>query len=294
MKPRAADRSHDAPFSGHPRFKAASRAPVQYSLVLAALVAALSVGSAWAEPKFPPSTAGEATSSQSDQPAPVPPAIAPVPPHETPLPPPVSMRWAGLRVAAAVLAVGLLLAGGVVGYRRLVDRAGRTRSARGRMRARHGWWQFFAPDTPSEADRIHLASRRYLGSRESLAVVHVGRERFLVGVTGASISLVSRLGDPDRPAEGGEPEAADFAVELAAATQPRRSGPEPRRSFLRPPTAQGELADPATTDPATTDPATVTPATTDPATTIRSRIARSRDRLERLGHLTAVAPGSHD
>jgi len=206
------------------------------------------------------------------------------------------MRWAGLRVAAAVLAVGLLLAGGVVGYRRLVDRAGRTRSARGRMRARHGWWPFFAPDTPSEADRIHLASRRYLGSRESLAVVHVGRERFLVGVTGASISLVSRLGDPGRTAEGAEPEAADFAVELDAATQPRRSSlsqsarsTEPRRFFVRPPAARAEPADPATTDPATTN-----PATTDPATTIRSRIARSRDRLARLGRLTAVAPGSHD
>ena len=274
------------------------------SLFLALLMAALAPDSAWAEPKFPPSTSGEATSSFNDQVMPAPPAAVPVAAPYTPMPPPaVSVKWAGLRLAGAVLAVGLLLVGAVAGYRRLVNRSGRPRASRGRARARQGWWSFWVPDTPSEADRIHLASRRHLGPRESLGVVQVGRERFLVGITGASISLLARLGDPGR-AEESEPAAADFALELdAATTKPRRDGSEPRRTFVRPPTVQAGLTAPATTEPhrAFFRPPTVQgdpagPATVNPATTteIRARLARSRDRLARIGRLTAVTQGPRD
>ena len=296
MKPRASVSGHPRPkpaprtplpasVSGHPRSKPASRTPLQRtsarSLLLALLIAALAVESAWAEPKFPgPSSSSEAVSSLNDPVTPAPPAVAPAVAPEAPMPPPaVSMKWAGLRLAGAVLAVGLLLAGAVAGYRRLVDHAGRSRSTRGRARARQGWWSFWAPDTPAEADRIHLASRRSLGPRESLGVVQVGRERFLVGITGASISLLARLGESGRTSEA-EPAAADFALELDEATQPRRA-------LLRPPTVQGDLADLATVNPATTNPVTVDAA-------IRARLARSRDRLARIGRLTAVAQEPRD
>ena len=285
------------------------------ALTLTVLVAAAAVSPAWAEPKFPPASAGQASPSPDDPVTLAPPAVAPDGAPDPPMPPPaLSMRWASLRLAGAVLAVGFLLVGAVAGYRRLIERMGRPRRARSRMRARQGWWSFWAPDTPSEADRIHLASRRYLGPRESLGVVQVGRERFLVGITGASISLLARLGDTGRAAEAAEPEAADFAVELDEATRPRRAflrpptaeagladpaTTEPRRAFLRPPTAEAGLADLATTEPgrAFLRPPTVQGDPADPVTAdsaIRSRIARSRDRLARIGRVAAVGQGSRD
>lgn len=214
---------------------------------IALALAALSVGSAWAEPRVPPSAAPEPASSFNDPVTPAPPAVSPLGAPEPPMPPPaVSMKWAGARLAGAVIAVGLLLVGAVVGYRKLIERVGRREGARGRRRARQGWWSFWAPDAAAEADRIHLASRRHLGPRESLGVVRVGRERFLIGITGGSISLLARLDESGRAAEVAEPDAADFALELdEATTKPHRgfrrphgdgSGPEPRRASLRPPT----------------------------------------------------------
>jgi len=288
----------------------ASRPPLQqkpttrHSLQIIALVLALAAGSAWAEPKFP--AAPEPASSVNDPVAPAPPAISPVG-APSPMPPPaVSMKWAGARLAGAVIAVGLLLVGAVVGYRKVLDRVGRRAGGRGRRRARQGWWSFWVPDATAEADRIYLASRRHLGPRESLGVVRVGRERFLIGITGGSISLLARLDESGRAAEGAEPDAADFALELdEATTKPHRgsrrpqgdgSGSEAGSVFLRPPTDSLRLAS-AEDRPAAShshadlaDPATVKPVPTD----FTARIARSRDRLARIGHLRAVTRESRD
>jgi flagellar biogenesis protein FliO len=124
---------------------------------------------------------------------------------------PVAMRWAILRVVGATVAVMLLMGAAVAGYQRLVQGGGRRRAG-GRMA--RGWFARWVPEPPDEVDRIHVVSRSYVGPRESLGLVRVGDQRFLVGITGTSITLLSRL---DAPAEPDAGEAPDFAATLADA-----------------------------------------------------------------------------
>lgn len=135
----------------------------------------------------------------------------------------MSMTWAAFRLLGAVAGVSLLLAASVLGARRLLQR-----SARGVFRRRAGgfgreggWLARWVPESTPEAARIHVVSRGWLGPRESVGVVQVGPERFLVGITAGSISLLSRLpaGAEELPAREDRPQ--DFARELTEVVTPR-------------------------------------------------------------------------
>jgi len=118
-----------------------------------------------------------------------------------------SLLGALARLLGAVIVLALLMAAGVLGYRRLVERAG-TRAG-GVLAWAAGWSE------ESDADAVRVASRRYLGGRESIAVIHAAGERFLVGVTAGQISLLARLETP-----AAEP-APDFTEALAAMERSR-------------------------------------------------------------------------
>jgi flagellar biogenesis protein FliO len=137
---------------------------------------------------------------------------------------PTSMAWAGARLLGALVVVGALLAVSLVAYRRFVQRAGvryAVRDAAGDRGGPLGWLARFMPETAADADRVVVLSRSHLGPRESIGVVAVGDARFLLGITGASISLLARL---DGAGDAGEPRGpAPFAAELAEATIPRES-----------------------------------------------------------------------
>jgi hypothetical protein len=113
------------------------------------------------------------------------------------------------------------------------------------MRTQPGWLARLLRRSP-EGDRIEILARSYVGSRESISVVQVGQERFLVGITGSQVSLIARLeGDagsplpragvpaplPVAPAPVVGPAVADFAEALRAASPPparpaREAAPE--------------------------------------------------------------------
>jgi flagellar biogenesis protein FliO len=150
--------------------------------------------------------------------SPTPPAVgAPVPAPAPAAPSPLgeggpSLLGALARLIGAVLVLAALMAGCVFGYRKLVNRAG---NRTGVLAWATGW----AEDTG--ADAVRVSSRRYLGGRESVAVIHAGGERFLVGITAAQVSLLARLETPE--GEG----VADFtdALVRAAAPQPEPGSP---------------------------------------------------------------------
>lgn len=68
---------------------------------------------------------------------------------------------------------------------------------------------------PSEAEKIELVAQRSLGARSSVALVRVGGEAFLIGVTPQQIT---RLGAPGRAvrAERGRAQAAQDSTRGAA------------------------------------------------------------------------------
>jgi flagellar biogenesis protein FliO len=110
----------------------------------------------------------------------------------------LDVGWAATRLALACAAVGVLLIGGLKLYRRSLQpgpRAARRRSG--------GWLARWIPASTVDADRITLLTRSYLGTRESVCVLRVGTERFLVGVTSAQISMLGRLGCDRAPLDGG-------------------------------------------------------------------------------------------
>lgn len=150
-----------------------------------------------------------------------------------------SLLGALARLLGAVIVLAALMAGCVLGYRKLVQRAG---APSGVLAWATGWTE----DTG--ADAVRVASRRYLGGRESVAVLHAGGERFLVGITATQVSLLARLEAP-----AAEP-VPDFAEALARAATPR------------PPTDDGGSA----------------------ADHLRAAVERSRERLGRLAHLSVV------
>lgn len=116
-----------------------------------------------------------------------------------------SLLGALARLLGAVIVIALLMTGAVLGYRRLVQRAG-TRT--GVLAWAAGWSEDHG------ADAVRVASRRHLGGRESVAVIHAGGERFLVGITAGQVSLLARLESP-----AAEP-IADFTEALVRATTP--------------------------------------------------------------------------
>lgn len=66
---------------------------------------------------------------------------------------------------------------------------------------------------------IRILSRTYLGPKESLCLVAVGKERLLLGQTGAGIALLHRLDPPTAlpPADAREAEAEQAQPEAAEA-----------------------------------------------------------------------------
>jgi hypothetical protein len=120
-----------------------------------------------------------------------------------------SLAGALLRLVGAVVVLALLMAAAVVGYRRLVTRVGARRGILA--------WVTGGGAAP-DADVVRVGARRYLGARESVAVIHVEGERFLVGITAIRISLLARL---EPAASAVEPPAPDFTEALARAAAPR-------------------------------------------------------------------------
>jgi hypothetical protein len=224
-------------------------------LVLTLLVA----GAAWAEPCAPDaggavaSTPGAKPCEERSLPgvvavAPEQIASPPPPPLAAPNPAPVplgdnapSLLAALARLIGAVLVIAVLMAACVVGYRRLTRREG---TPKGILAWATGWVDDAGPDA------IRVASRRSLGARESVAVIHAGGERFLVGITSGQVSLLARL---DAPTPEAEP---DFTEALTRATAPA-------------PRAEAQGASSA-------------------ADALRAAVERSRDRLGRLAHLSVV------
>jgi flagellar biogenesis protein FliO len=117
-----------------------------------------------------------------------------------------SLAAAVLRLLGSVVVVALLLVAGVTGYRRLV------RHAAARPGGMLSWVARAAEER--DPDGVRLGSRRYLGARDSVAVVHAGGERFLIGISAAGISLISRL---EPAATVAEPAPASFGDALTRA-----------------------------------------------------------------------------
>ena len=126
-----------------------------------------------------------------------------------------SLGAAVLRLLGSVVLVALLLVAAVTGYRTLV------RHAAGRPGGMLGWVARAAEER--DPDLVRIGSRRYLGARDSVAVVHAGSERFLVGVSAAGITLISRL---ESGATETEPAAVTFGEALARASVAPAPAPE--------------------------------------------------------------------
>lgn len=131
------------------------------------------------------------------------PGIAPGPLTEPPSLPPLaapapSLLGALARLFGAVLVLAILIVACLMGYRRLMQRTGL------RSGGVLGWATRWGDDDGVTA--IRVGSRRHLGGRESVAMLHVGDERFLIGITAAEISLLARLepAAPEAPPEFGE------------------------------------------------------------------------------------------
>jgi flagellar biogenesis protein FliO len=120
-----------------------------------------------------------------------------------------SLGAAVLRLLGSVVLVALLLVAAVVGYRSLV------RHSAARPGGMLGWMARAAEDR--DPDLVRIGSRRYLGARDSVAVVHAGGERFLVGISAAGITLISRL---ESSATEVEPSPATFGEALERAANP--------------------------------------------------------------------------
>jgi hypothetical protein len=141
-----------------------------------------------------------------------------------------SLLGALARLIGAVLVLAAVMAACILGYRKLVQRAG----------ARSGvfaWASGWVDD--NGADAVRITSRRYLGSRESIAVVHAGGERFLIGVTPSQVSLLARL---EEPAVDGAPAFADALTHATPAPAADAPGDQFRAAVERSRERLGRLA----------------------------------------------------
>jgi flagellar biogenesis protein FliO len=252
--------------------------------VLIAVVAAALAGpaAAHAEPKHAESYEPAAASQVVAE---LPPRLLVPPPLPAPLPslggPDASavlmpsLGWALLRMAGALVVVGVLLAASALAYRRFAGqrRPAPASSSRGGLR----WFSQWMPSAASDADRVQIVSRSFLGSKESICVVQAGHERFLVATTGSGISLLGRLQTPassaedaDRPTPDSTP--VDFASALSAAVRPR--GAAPRAAEPEPPVPGLPSLDLADDGPV--------PLAENEVDAIHAALARSRIRLDRL------------
>jgi hypothetical protein len=205
----------------------------------------------WAEPRLsePSASAAEATlpppGAREGEGLPAEPARAPQPgaraltgvaadPASALAPSGASVTVSALRLVGALAAVGVLLVLGRMAARRFLvpsSHARRTvpsgRFLRGGFPGLGRWF----PSAGAVEGELTVLARSWLGPRESVCIVRSGQERFLIGVSQAGISLLSRLGpttpEPVGAAETGgaglpeEPTAPDFAAELAqVATAP--------------------------------------------------------------------------
>lgn len=145
---------------------------------------------------------------------------------------------AGARVLAAVSAVAVLLALTLLGLRWLFQRVDR---ASGRARLRRvvggsaGWLSRWMPAAIEPGDRVDIVGRSQVGPKESVCIVRVAKERFLIGVTPNRISLLGRLEAAGEPEAGGDEKrdragSDDFALELSGAVAAR---PRPAESSVR-------------------------------------------------------------
>jgi hypothetical protein len=187
-----------------------------------------------------------------------------------------------VRLLLALAAVGGLLAGSLAAYRRLAQGPGRAAvlRARGRSREQPRWFSRWIPSAPAEADRITIVTRSCVGSRESICLVEVGHERFLIGVTASTISLLGRL----------DPAGREEVLEAMSTASLRRdvAAPPPSAASSVPVTATAGLEargpEPTAADFSHELLRVAGPERHPPESTIRTALARSRDRLARLGH----------
>lgn len=164
-----------------------------------------------------------------------------------------SLGQASLRLLGAGVTVGLLMAVTLLALRRLLRPAGASRLP-AMPGGRRSWFQRSAPVSP--LDHVEVVERRALGPKESVCVVKVGSERFLIGVTSSQVSLLGRLDGARATArDAEEPAPSDFARELAGAAVPRHPS----------------------TGPVLTE------------ATVQALLNRSRERLERLARLGTEA-----
>jgi len=144
---------------------------------------------------------------------------------------------AGARVVGAVSTVAVLLAVTLLGLRWLFQRMDRSSGPARLRRVVSGgtsWLSRWMPAAIAAEDRVDIAGRSSVGPKESVCIVRVGRERFLIGVTAHRISLLGRLESPGGNTERVEPKrdapkADDFAIELSGAVAAR---PQPSESSI--------------------------------------------------------------
>ncbi len=192
-----------------------------------------------------------------------------------------------VRLALALAAVGVLLGGSLAGYRWLVQASSRAAVVRTRGRAREHarWFSRWIPSAAADGDRITVVTRSYLGSRESICLVEVGTERFLIGVTASTISLLGRL-DPAGRETVLETPRLPLRRDVEGADPSFAGGPwrGPARSTER---REAMAPDPAVSDFSHELLRVAAPERDLAESTIRTALARSRDRLARLSHAGA-------
>lgn len=195
-------------------------------------------------------------------------AMAPAPP---------SMGGIVWRVAGALAVVGVLLTVTLAMLRGLTSGRGRQPAIFGRGGPR-SWLARWQRAGTRAADRLEILDRRPVGAKESVCVVRAGGEQFLIGVTASQISLLGRLGPVVEAAEAPVPAPVEAAGPLADVDEPTAT------DFAR---GLGERRA-ARSSPRAALPAESTQSGPDDAS-FRSVLARSRDRLSRLGLHTVHA-----
>jgi flagellar biogenesis protein FliO len=137
-------------------------------------------------------------------------------------PPASTLGTAGFRVLGALAVVGVLLTLTLLVLQRLFRQGGGTGALSRLRRSPGGWLSRWMPAPPPAADRLEILERSYVGARESVCIVRAGAERFLIGVTASRICLLGRLEPVREVADPAEePAAADFARAVSGTVAPR-------------------------------------------------------------------------